>query len=642
MKTSMKSLLACSTSVVCLAFGANAQSVDYSELQQTFGEPVTMSATGKPQRASDVPADMTILTQDQIRRSGATRLSDILKFVPGMDVRDYGNASSEVSVHGYIQPSTPRLLVLVNGRQVYLEDYGYVSWNTIPVQLTEIQQIEFVKGPGSSLFGFNAVAGVINIITVDPQKTETAVFQVTGGSYSTTNYSAVIAHHITPDLAFKVSGGLNRQQAYGINPAVGTPIAPMSYNATADVRWQALDKLTVRSEGTWIKARQFELIAPSGFANMDYMTYSYKLGAAADTEYGLIDISAYRNHMTDYVKMSAMSLKIANDISVISANDIFQIGSSVTVRVAGEYRNSINMMGATGGRVGTEDIASSAMVDWAITDALSWTNSARIDFFSPRINTSHFDHNSQPLSYNSGLVWKATADDTVRLLAGRSVQTPSMILMNTNGPNFEPSTLDNLELSWDRALAGISSKLHVAVYQEWYSNLMGFAATNVGSSKSTGMDASLEGAAQGWRWNLSLNARSISDDIVMPTGGMIDPYPVDFVQTTPKYVGTFGVGKTLGDFEFDLMGKWQSQFKDWTPISQLGRPGGPGGPGGGTPAAKFMNVPSYLTMTARIGWKISDNFTLAVTAAQFNKKNVYEGAGVPDKTRYLVSLTAGL
>ena len=62
----------------------------------------------------------------------------------------------------------PRLLVLINGRQVYLDDYGRTAWQTLPVQIDEIRQIEVVKGPNSALFGFNAMGGVINIITFDP------------------------------------------------------------------------------------------------------------------------------------------------------------------------------------------------------------------------------------------------------------------------------------------------------------------------------------------------------------------------------------------------------------------------------------------------------------------------------------------
>jgi outer membrane receptor for ferrienterochelin and colicins len=60
------------------------------------------------------------------------------------------------------------LLVLVNGQQVYLDDLGRTQWYTLPVTLEEIRQIEIIKGPNTALYGFNAVSGVINIITYDP------------------------------------------------------------------------------------------------------------------------------------------------------------------------------------------------------------------------------------------------------------------------------------------------------------------------------------------------------------------------------------------------------------------------------------------------------------------------------------------
>ena len=61
-------------------------------------------------------------------------------------------------------------MVLINGRQVYMVDYGRIVWGNLPVQLNEIRQIEVIKGPNSALYGFNAVGGVINIITYDPLK----------------------------------------------------------------------------------------------------------------------------------------------------------------------------------------------------------------------------------------------------------------------------------------------------------------------------------------------------------------------------------------------------------------------------------------------------------------------------------------
>jgi outer membrane receptor for ferrienterochelin and colicins len=68
-----------------------AQSVDYGALERLFGEPVTTSAAGWPQKVSAAPANMVIITQDDIRRSGANNIPDVLRFVAGLDVRRYGD-----------------------------------------------------------------------------------------------------------------------------------------------------------------------------------------------------------------------------------------------------------------------------------------------------------------------------------------------------------------------------------------------------------------------------------------------------------------------------------------------------------------------------------------------------------------------
>lgn len=78
-----------------------AQTMDYGSLEDLFGEPVTTSVTGSPQRASDVPASMTIITQEEIRRSGARDIPGILRHVPGIDVLQWSNDDADVAVRGY-------------------------------------------------------------------------------------------------------------------------------------------------------------------------------------------------------------------------------------------------------------------------------------------------------------------------------------------------------------------------------------------------------------------------------------------------------------------------------------------------------------------------------------------------------------
>ncbi|RYE98626.1 MAG: hypothetical protein EOO77_36915 [Oxalobacteraceae bacterium] len=135
---------------------AFAQAVDYQALQETVGEPVTTSVTGKPQRASELPASTVIITRDDIVRSPARDVPGLLKTYAGVDVNRWTAGQSDVAVRGGVQTYNARLLVLVDGRQVYLDHYGMTDWNLLGVQLEEIQQIELVRGPANALFGFNA------------------------------------------------------------------------------------------------------------------------------------------------------------------------------------------------------------------------------------------------------------------------------------------------------------------------------------------------------------------------------------------------------------------------------------------------------------------------------------------------------
>src|SRR5436853_818634 len=96
---------------------ADAQSVNYPELQDMFGEPITTSVTGKPQRVSEAPASLVIITRDDIRRSPARDIPGLIQAYAGIDVVRWTAGHSDVAVRGGVQAFDPRLLVLVNGRQ---------------------------------------------------------------------------------------------------------------------------------------------------------------------------------------------------------------------------------------------------------------------------------------------------------------------------------------------------------------------------------------------------------------------------------------------------------------------------------------------------------------------------------------------
>src|SRR6185503_240308 len=98
---------------------------------------------------------------------------------------------ADVGIRGYNETSNPRLLVLLNGQQVYLDDLGRTQWYTLPVTIPEIKQIEVVRGPNTALLGFNAASGVINIVTYDPL--HDAPINVATTSIGTQDFASVSA-----------------------------------------------------------------------------------------------------------------------------------------------------------------------------------------------------------------------------------------------------------------------------------------------------------------------------------------------------------------------------------------------------------------------------------------------------------------
>jgi iron complex outermembrane receptor protein len=137
------------------------------------------SATKEDQTLSQVAEAIFVIGQEDIRRSGATNIPDLLRMVPGLDVAQINANTWAISARGFNSQFANKLLVLVDGRAVYTPLLGGVDWDTVDVTLEDIDRIEVIRGPGGTVWGNNAVNGVINIITKKAQDTQGAT--VTGG-----------------------------------------------------------------------------------------------------------------------------------------------------------------------------------------------------------------------------------------------------------------------------------------------------------------------------------------------------------------------------------------------------------------------------------------------------------------------------
>ena len=123
------------------------------------------SVSKKPERLSDAPASVFIITGEDIRRAGVTSLPEALRLAPNLQVAQIDARQHAISARGFTSSTANKLLVLIDGRQVYTPLFSGVFWDVQDVLLEDVERIEVISGPGATLWGTNAVNGVINVIT---------------------------------------------------------------------------------------------------------------------------------------------------------------------------------------------------------------------------------------------------------------------------------------------------------------------------------------------------------------------------------------------------------------------------------------------------------------------------------------------
>jgi iron complex outermembrane recepter protein len=145
------------------------------------------SVSRRAQKLSRTPAAIYVITQEDIERSGAVNIPDLLRMAPGVDVAQVDANRWAISVRGFNDVYSNKLLVLIDGRTVYDPVFSGVYWDQNDVPLDDIERIEVIRGPGGTVWGANAVNGVINIITKSARDTQGLTLTAGTGSARTSD-----------------------------------------------------------------------------------------------------------------------------------------------------------------------------------------------------------------------------------------------------------------------------------------------------------------------------------------------------------------------------------------------------------------------------------------------------------------------
>lgn len=199
---------------LCLAFGTTTvvhaeESLDAyldTPLEDLLSIEVTSVAKRK-QPLNEVAAAIFILTSNDIRRSGATSIPEALRLAPGIQVARIDANKWAISSRGLNNQFANKLLVMIDGRTVYTPTFSGVYWDVQDTLLEDIDRIEVIRGPGATVWGANAVNGVINIITRDAARTEGGYFTAAAGAneeaFTGFRYGTALGDHASARVYLK-------------------------------------------------------------------------------------------------------------------------------------------------------------------------------------------------------------------------------------------------------------------------------------------------------------------------------------------------------------------------------------------------------------------------------------------------------
>jgi iron complex outermembrane receptor protein len=321
-------------------------------------EVIVVTASRTEQALHEVPAAVSVLQAEQIEQIPADDIGDLLRNIPGMNVTQISARDINMKTRGATGSLETAQLVLLDGRSIYLDFFGFVMWDFLPINMKEIKQVEVVRGPGSAVWGANAMGGVVNLITKSPSEMVGTTLTVGGGELGTAFASLSVAG-VSGSLGYKISGGYYEQDPYdrpsGFIPGTGsptnpngTPYPPFENKGTEQPKFDARFDYDSSDDTTWRFSGGYagtDGLVHTGIGPFDINDKAEMMYAKVDYNRKALQVSAFANLLEgDAVNLLAVdptgqplefffesdtyNLDFANT-SVLGSNNIVTYGGNV-------------------------------------------------------------------------------------------------------------------------------------------------------------------------------------------------------------------------------------------------------------------------------------------------------------------------
>lgn len=468
-------------------------------------EETVVAASRRAQSTLEAPNAITVITGDEIRASGLQSLPELLRRVPGAEVMAMSYSSANVSFRGFNQRVANKVLLLIDGRPEYQDFLGITQFSLIPIGLEEIDRVEVIRGPGSALYGANAMLGVINIITRAPGTGPKAEVSAFAGNSNTVGASLVTSGGEA--LKYRASVGYQQGDKYtrDYDPA-RTDVVSTAPESNLSLR-------SARGNITAFYAfnKDFSLAASGGINRL--FTEVYAIGllrnywldgqsgyAKADFTGGPIKVRFFWNHLStraapQYEPVGQRSLSSTLESNVFDLEVFFQkefqlggthlVGAGVSGRIKRTGWNYI-------GRLVQEIHAAAFLQDeWRIIKPLTLVASYRIDRH-PLLDNGNPGYAQSPRISLVGVPVEGHAFRGAFATAFRQptflesymdIRTPvpgvpgASVLTNGNRA-LKPERLISFELGYRGEAAALGLSWEVALYWNIASDLVALSAVN--------------------------------------------------------------------------------------------------------------------------------------------------------------------
>lgn len=384
-------------------------------------EEMVSIASRYEQPISTAPSDVYVITNEDIRASGATDIPTVLRRVPGMEVMQTNAVDFNISVRGNNQVLANKLLVMVDGRSIYLDQAGNVIWKLLPVSLSEIKRIEVLKGPASGVYGFNAFDGVVNIITKSPEEMRGTTLQVTGGEVGTLLTSVVQAGRVG-NWGYRLSGGHEQTQRWADR---STP-ALNGQRLGGVAEYHLLGDGKLRAEAGIARANPYngfvrEASVSDGHLSQSYASASYEqhgllvrgwwLGHFGDANFGVVPALAPLSSLTD--RSGRRDQEHHQNTYDFETRYQFSPHETVHINVGTNFRHILHASNILTTRTSENRVGLYAHGDWRVLPSLEVSAGLRYDLdsfiapsLSPRGAVVYHLHENHALRFSGALAYR--------------------------------------------------------------------------------------------------------------------------------------------------------------------------------------------------------------------------------------------